>query len=280
MLGLKTSEKIKTMKLYHQVNRVFNELKALGIGEDAPIPVDTLTAFDQYHYLGTAAVDTAIEKLNIHSSMRVLDVGGGIGGPSRYLAHRSGCHMTALELQSDLNDTAVQLTQRCGLRDRVSHICGDILDGSPGAETFDALVSWLTFLHIPDRKRLYKQCFDALKPGAGIFVEDYFEKGSLTADEREALSREVYCDHVPSMEDYGRELSDAGFRRIELTDLSAHWTEFVCDRQNGFEKARERNIKLHGGEVVNGLSEFYAAIVELFQAGNLGGMRFIARKPE
>ena len=117
------------MKLYHQVDRVFNELQALGINLDDPVDVGTLSAFDQYHYLGTDAVDEAIQRLQITPSMQVLEVGGGIGGPSRYLAHTAGCHMTALELQPDLNETAAMLTSRCRLRDRVYHLCGDILDG-------------------------------------------------------------------------------------------------------------------------------------------------------
>jgi cyclopropane fatty-acyl-phospholipid synthase-like methyltransferase len=274
------TESIKTMKLYHQVGRVFNELKALGIDEEAPLDVDTLSAFDQYHYFGTEAVDLAIDKLGISPAMRVLEVGGGIGGPSRYLAHASGCHSTALELQPDLNKIAMMLTRRCGLEKQVAHLCGDILDGPPEIEHYDALVSWLTFLHIPDRNQLYQQCFNALKPGGGVYVEDYFERRNLTSAERKALRKEVFCDHVPSMENYARELADAGFVDIELEDVSESWTEFVQERKQVFECARDRNVALHGLEVVDGLEEFYSTIVRLFQAGNLGGISFVAWKPE
>ena len=273
------TENIKTMKLYHQVGRVFNELKALGIDEDTPVDVNTLSAFDQYHYLGTEAVDHAINKLGIKPTMRVLEVGGGIGGPSRYLAHASGCHSTALELQPDLNSTATTLTRRCGLEHRVAHLCGDILDGAPEIEHYDALVSWLTFLHIPDRNHLYQQCFNALKPGGGIYVEDYFERRNLTTGEREALSKEVFCDHVPSMKKYHSELAEAGFENIALEDVSESWTDFVSERKQIFECARDRNVSLHGQAVVDGLTEFYSTIVRLFQAGNLGGISFVAWKP-
>jgi len=273
------TDNIKTMKLYHQVDRVFNELHALGIGEHEPVEVGTLSAFDQYHYLGTDAVDEAITRLKINPSMRVLEVGGGIGGPSRYLAHASGCHVTALELQPDLNATATELTQRCQLQGRVTHLCGNILDGPPGNQQYDALVSWLTFLHIPQRQDLYRHCYDSLMPGAGIYVEDYVQRGKLSEQEREALSRDVYCDHVPDMDEYQDELEQAGFENIELHDMSEVWTQFVVERQNAFEHARERNESLHGAELVEGLSGFYATIVNLFQAGNLGGICFVARKP-
>ncbi len=96
-------EAIKTMKLYHQVERVFNELEALGIKDNDPIKVEQLTPFDQYHYLGTDAVDESVHEIGLKKDMCVLEVGAGIGGPSRHLANSVGCHMTAMELQDDLN---------------------------------------------------------------------------------------------------------------------------------------------------------------------------------
>ena len=270
---------IDTMKLYHQVGRVFNELSALGIGDGDPIPIEELFAYDQYHYLGTDSVDEAIEKLGLDATKRVLEVGAGIGGPARYLAHRSGARVTALELQPDLNATGQTLTRRCGLSDRVSHVCGNILDGAPGGMAFDALASWLTFLHIPDREVLYRRCFEALKPGALLFAEDYFERGRLSSRERAALETDVYCEYVPQLADYTRQLEGAGFDDIRLTDMTSAWMPFVAARKEEFCRRRKRNLRVHGAEIVSGLEEFYSSIVALFEAGNLGGVRVIARKP-
>ena len=94
------------MKLYDRVERIHNELRALGIADDAPLTVEQLVPFDQYHYHGTEAVDEAAERLGIGPATSVLDVGAGIGGPARWLAATTGCHVTALELQPDLDATA------------------------------------------------------------------------------------------------------------------------------------------------------------------------------
>jgi len=267
------------MKLYHQVERVFRELAELGIGDADAIPIQALTGIDQWHYRGTDSVDEAIGALALDADKHVLEVGAGIGGPARYLAHRAGCRVTAMELQSDLNDVAQTLTRRCGLADRVTHVCGDFLHGVEGARTFDALVSWLTFLHIPDREALYRRCFEALAPGAPLFVEDYFERTPLSSEERAALEREVYCAYVPRLADYSEQLERAGFRDIELTDMTSAWVPFVSERRDGFLEARERNLRVHGTEIVDELEEFYATIVALFDGGNLGGIRVIARRP-
>ena len=274
-----TGRDIKTMKLYHQVERVFKELRALGVGDQDPIRVDDLIPHDQYHYLGTDAVDEAIRRLALDGSKHVLDVGAGIGGPARYLAHRSGCRVTALELQTDLNDTAIRLTQRCGLSHLVTHRCGNALDGQEDEATFDALVSWLTFLHIADRQTLYRRCHEALRPGGQLFVEDYFELGSLSVQERKVLEHEVYCHYVPTLNDYSTQLAQAGFDQIELTDMTDAWLPFLAKRREGYSRDRERNVRVHGPEIVNALETFYATVVDLFEGGNLGGVRVIATKP-
>jgi cyclopropane fatty-acyl-phospholipid synthase-like methyltransferase len=274
-----TDRAIKTMKLYHQVERVFKELSALGIRDSDPIPIEELVTHDQYHYLGTDSVDEAIDKLALDATKHVLEVGAGIGGPARYLAHRTGCRVTALELQPDLNATAETLTRRCGLSDRVTHLCGNFLDGVASGATFDALASWLTFLHVPDRETLYRRCFEALKPGSFLFAEDYFERGRLSSRERATLETEVYCEYVPRLSDYTAQLQGAGFDDIQLTDMTSAWIPFVQERKENSYRRRERNLRVHGPEIVDGLEEFYTSIVALFEGGNLGGVRVIARKP-
>ena len=65
----------KQMKLYHRVDRVFNELRAIGMGDNDPIPIELLFNYDQYHYFGTDAIDEAVELLGITAESQVLEVG-------------------------------------------------------------------------------------------------------------------------------------------------------------------------------------------------------------
>lgn len=270
---------IKTMKLYSRVERVYAQLRAAGIGERDPIPVAVLSRFDQYHYLGTDAVDAGIAALGLGPRHRVLDVGSGLGGPARHIAERVGCRVTALELQPDLHEVGRELSGRCGLARLVRHLHGNILEGPVPPGAFDALVSWLVFLHIPERGRLYRRCHEALRPGGGIYVEDFFERGRLDAREREALARKVYCRDLPRLEDLRRDLEEAGFAEVRVRDLSSSWTGFVAERARAYRAGREQEIALHGAELFAGLDDFYTTVAALFGGGNLGGVRVSARKP-
>ena len=197
----------------------------------------------------------------------------------RRLPALEGLHRHALELQPDLDEIAAGLTRRCRLSDRVEHVSGDILAGVVAKGRYDAIVSWLTFLHIKDRPTLYSRCFESLKPGAGIYAEDYFARSPLSAAEQRSLDDDVSCEHVPTMADYQTDLARAGFDRLELVDVTDAWRRFVVERLESFRAARERNRELHGAEIVQALDDFYTAVAALFGGGNLGGIRLVAWKP-
>ena len=96
----------------------------------------------------------------------MLDVGSGVGGPARYIAYKTGCQVTAVELQPDAHRVALDLTRRCGLDDQVQHVNANFLDPEPVFTDFDAVVSWFVFLHIPERSRLLSRCWEAFVPVA------------------------------------------------------------------------------------------------------------------
>src|SRR5580692_1309835 len=104
---------IESIPLYTHLDRIDSGLAALGIGAGDPIRPEQLFALDQWHYHGTDAIRAAAERLGL--------------GPARYLAHTTGCHVTALELQPKVHALASELTQRRGLTGSVLHVCGDAL---------------------------------------------------------------------------------------------------------------------------------------------------------
>ncbi len=269
---------IKTMKLYRHPERIYNEFDVVGYKKDIPLRVDDISPFDQYHYMGIDAVDDAIHSLNIDSEKKMIEIGSGIGGPARYLAEKTGSRLTALELQPDLHDIACSLTERCGLSDCVRHLCGDILDFPERYHDFDAALSWLSFLHIPDRSALMKKCYNLLKPGGKIFIEDFYKCEEFDEEEKNILSRDVCCDYLPASEEYRKQLTENGFAVIEMTDKTACWKNFVSGRMEKFIENRSRHLEIHDIEIVEDLEDFYKKIFRLFDGGNLGGLRIIAEK--
>lgn len=270
---------LKKMKLYQNPDRVFGSLRHVGIDPDGPLTVSQLAAFDQYHYFGAAAVREAIEILGLVAGQRVLDVGAGLGGPARLMAQEAGCSVTAIELQTDLYEISRLLTDRCGLSEHVTHLNGDVLAQNFSGQEFDAVVSWLVFLHIADRATLFLVLYAALRPGGLFYFEDYVARSPLTAAEKQTLADDVYCTYLPDPDRYVADLEQVGFVDIEIRDMTPDWIPFVRTRRDDFKAKLSANAEAMGVEAADSQAAFFDTVASLFDGGNLGGVRVTGRKP-
>ena len=271
---------IKSMKLYTHVGRIFRELGELGKMVEDPLSVDELSAFDQLHYHGTQALDVAMAMIGVDGQQRWLEIGSGLGGPARYLAAYSDAHVTALELQPDQHEVASSLTARCGLEDRVEHVCGNFLGFERAPASFEAIVSWLALYHIPERPRLLENCHRLLVPGGRFYTEDLTARGDIEDAQRKLLERDLYAITLRRIDEYQQDLVNAGFEVEVCTSMSSSWAEFVRVRLAAYRADRARHLRVHGEAAVNAMTEFYSAVNRHFQSAKLGGLRLCARKPE
>ena len=274
---------IKTMKLYNHVERIQNELKARDMLQSEFMDPIALSEIDSMHYEGNNAIEDAVAAMKLNSHATVLDIGSGFGGISRVLCSKSKCKATALELQKDISDMAMYLTKKCKLDNQISHEVGDILSynldelGS-GKESYDGIVSFLVFLHIPDKASLLKNCAAMLKAGGSIFIEDYYCLSSFTESEVKALAEDVYCKDLPSKEEYISALKESGFHNVQFIDKTKDWTAYVNERVEVFISNRHNYEKIHGEATYLSLLHFYTSVSKLFKGQHLGGVRIIAEK--
>jgi SAM-dependent methyltransferase len=270
---------IAAMPLYTNLDRIARGLAAQGIGPRDPIPPEKLFALDQWHYHGTDAIRAAAETLRLGPTSRVLDIGAGIGGPARYLAYTFGCHVTALELQPDLDAIGADLTRRAALGGRVTHICADALTCPLPDGAFDAVVSWLAILHIPDRPRLCARLAKALRPGGGCYIEDLCTRAPFAPDDLRDLREIVFGISMSSIAGYADDLRAAGFIDVVTTDLTPDWAPFAADRLQKWRHDHEAYARVHGEDAYAAQEQFYAAIDRLYRSGSLGGVRLVANVP-
>jgi sarcosine/dimethylglycine N-methyltransferase len=270
---------ISSMPLYTHLDRVERALAALGIGRGDSIRPEQLFAIDQWHYHGTDAIRAAAQALGLGPASRVLDVGAGIGGPARYLAHITGCHVTALELQPELHQIGVDLTRRSGLEGRVRHLCGDALVHPLPLAEFDAVVSWLAILHIADRPGLFARLARALRAGGKCYVEDLSQRAPFAPQDLADLRGIVCGITVTSQADYAADLRAAGFVQVATTDLTSDWAPYAAERLRTWRQNRAAYSSVQGEDAYLAHEKFYAVVSQLYDSGSLGGIRLVAHMP-
>jgi sarcosine/dimethylglycine N-methyltransferase len=266
----------------YRVQRFWTEFDLLtkDLLNKSNLSVMDLIPLDQYHYLGTSAVDLAAENLEISAESKVLDIGSGIGGTARYLAWKYKCHVTGVELQAQLHDVGIEMNACTNTSDQVKLLEGDFTDIGKlglGDRRFDSWISLMVFLHISDRATVFNNCARVLKPNGRFYIEDYFAAKTLTATEQKNLAEVVACPYLPNRDRYIGDLEAAGFTDIEFTEVTELWQPWLKERADKFEQARDHYESILDLELVNSYSRFYQTVANLFAGGNLGGARISGR---
>jgi ubiquinone/menaquinone biosynthesis C-methylase UbiE len=146
-------------------------LKAAGKDLEHLTP-DDLAPIDEFHNGQRNATIRLARLAAVSGSDKVLDVGCGIGGPSRYLASAFGCEVIGLDLTPEFIELARMLTERTRLSHKVSYRQGDALQLPFPDASFDLVWSQNATMNIADRARLYGEMRRALKAGGRVAIQD------------------------------------------------------------------------------------------------------------
>ena len=136
------------------------------------LTVDDLAVTDQFHGGGKASTVRLARRLDPRPGTRVLDVGGGLGGPARTLALEYGCHVTVVDVTTSFVRAGQMLTDRLGLADRVTHRVGNALELPFDGGAFDVVWTQNSGMGIADKDRLYRGFHRVLRPGGRVALQE------------------------------------------------------------------------------------------------------------
>jgi SAM-dependent methyltransferase len=142
---------------------IFAGLRASGKDPDHPT-IDDLAPVDQFHLLGKPATLALARRADLRAGMRVLDIGGGLGGPARTLASLFGCQVTVLDVTEEFCRVGAMLTARMGIGDRVTFRHGNATAIPFPDASFDIAWTQQAAMNIADKGRLYAEIHRVLRP--------------------------------------------------------------------------------------------------------------------
>lgn len=150
---------------------IMEELAATGHDVDE-LTWQALERLDQFHVGGGRATLAMARLAGIGRGDRVLDVGGGVGGPARTLAATLGCQVTVLDLSEAYIDLGRALTNRMRLSDLVEFRVGNALDIPLNIESVDVAWTQHSTMNIEDKERLYAELHRVVRSGGKLAMHE------------------------------------------------------------------------------------------------------------
>ena len=153
------------------LDRILTALQGAGKDIDRLTTAD-LAPMDEFHSRRRKATEELAALLAPTATDHVIDIGSGIGGPSRYLAATFGCRVSGVDLTPEFVATATDLTRRAGLSALVDFRQGSALELPFPHASFDLAWTQNVAMNIADRARWYTEAHRVLKPQGRWAIQD------------------------------------------------------------------------------------------------------------
>ena len=159
---------------------------------------------------------------------RFLDAGCGVGGSSRYLAHKyAGAQGLGVTLSPIQAAEGTKFNARAGMAERLTIRAQDVYTLDPERDgTFDLIWSMESAEHMADKEGLFAAFNRLLKPGGRLLMATWChrpEPPQLTTDDRRILNKICELYHLPplvSIPELAAAAGRAGLENIETDDWS------------------------------------------------------------
>jgi len=209
-------------------SRILGALQAAGKDVDR-LSLEDLAPVDEFHVRGRPATAELAGALGLAPGMRVLDVGSGIGGPSRYIAATYDCQVVGIDLTEDYCRVAALLAERTGLGDRVAYHPGNALAMPFADADFDVAYTQHVAMNIDDKARLYGEVWRVLKPGGRFGIYDLLQGGGGELVYPVPWARDASTSFVVSPPELRSLLEAAGFEVASWRETAAEARQWIDD---------------------------------------------------
>jgi len=192
----------------------------------SPSPVD-LAALDQFHVGGLEATAALAALLAPAKGMQVLDVGSGVGGPSRYLATHYRCHVSGIDMVPVYCEVASLLAERMNLHTLVDYGVGDAVRLPFSDRSFDAVWTQRVSMNIREKREFYEGIARVLKSGGRFALHDVVASEGGPLRFPVPWARSATQSHLQTGDEMRETILQSGFSLIAWNDVIGSALQFL-----------------------------------------------------
>jgi ubiquinone/menaquinone biosynthesis C-methylase UbiE len=196
---------------------ILDALVASGNDLSRLAPSD-LSPVDEFHTGGRQATVEFAAQIDFAPGAHILDIGSGIGGPSRFFAAERGCRVTGIDLTEDYVATAEALARRVGLAGSVSYGRASALALPFAPATFDGAYMMHVGMNIADKPAVFVEVCRVIKPGGTFAIYDIMRTGPGELRFPLHWAQTPETSFVVAPAEYRRALQGAGFAIVKERD--------------------------------------------------------------
>lgn len=211
------------------MERIRTALAAAGLGPGG-ITVEALAPVDHFHTRGHAATLVLAELAGLRRGDRVLDLGGGIGGPARTLAAALGCRVTVLDLTPEYCDVGRELTRLTGLDDAVTFVTGDATAPPLPPAGFDVVWTQHSSMNMPHKPALYRAAAAMLAPGGRLALHEIVAGGGGAPHFPVPWAAAPALSHLLPAARHRAAIGEADFEELVWRDVTAPTIAWARER--------------------------------------------------
>jgi SAM-dependent methyltransferase len=215
--------------------RIVEQLRSAGLLEGQSLSPRDLAALDQFHVGGLEASDALARLCSLSSGMHVLDVGSGLGGPSRFLAATYGCRVTGIDVTESYCRIASLLAERMGLAHLVDYRHADALHLPFADQTFDAVWTQHASMNIAEKAEFYAEIARVVKVGGRLAVHDVVQSTGGPILFPVPWARSAALSHLLTPEETRDAVVRSGFSVVVWNDVSeaaADWLSKLAAKRD------------------------------------------------